>query len=138
MIILLSVVIFFRHIDKPGKDEINTKKEVPIITSKDTSNPSRFDKTTSPSGKNLHNPDQQKDIKIAVFPSISNTFGYDILIDNNPYIHQPNIPGLQGNDGFKTKDQAMQIAELVAKKIRNNEIPPSVSIEELKKYGIIK
>jgi hypothetical protein len=62
----------------------------------------------------------------------NNTWGYDILIDHKIFIHQPNRPGLPGNDGFTTKKDAIKVAELVLVKIKNGEIPPTISLEELK------
>ena len=46
-------------------------------------------------------------------------------------IHQSSIPGLPGNEGFKTKDDAIKVAEMVVYKIRNGEMPPTVSIDEM-------
>lgn len=48
-------------------------------------------------------------------------------------IHQPAIPGIPGNEGFKTKEAAQKVADLVVNKIKKGEMPPSVTIEELKK-----
>ena len=53
-------------------------------------------------------------------------------------MHQPNIPGLPGNEGFTTKERAQTVAEFVVKKIRKNEMPPTVSIEDLNKMGVLK
>ena len=58
-------------------------------------------------------------------------YGYDILMGNDPYIHQPNIPGLSGNEGFRTEEDAMKVATLILHKINNNIIPPTVEIKEL-------
>lgn len=65
-------------------------------------------------------------------------FGYDIKIDGKMNIHQPNIPGLPGNDGFTTEDKAKKTGEFVAYKIRNNIMPPSVSEKELDSLGVLK
>jgi hypothetical protein len=45
---------------------------------------------------------------------------------------------LPGNDGFTTKERAQTVAEFVVKKIKNNEMPPMVSIEDLNKMGVLK
>lgn len=66
------------------------------------------------------------------------TFGYYSLLYGNPLVQQPNIPGLSGNEGFATKGKAQKIAEFVVKKIRNNERPPTVSIEVLSDMGVLK
>jgi len=66
------------------------------------------------------------------------TYGYDIYNDNHKLIHQPSIPGLPGNDGFKTKADALKVAQLVCDKLKKGEMPPSVSIEEMTQLKVIK
>ena len=68
----------------------------------------------------------------------SKTYGYDIYADGKLMIHQPSIPAMPGNDGFKTKADATKVAQLVIDKIKKGEMPPTVSIEELKKLNVIK
>lgn len=65
-------------------------------------------------------------------------YGYDILIFDALYVHQPHIPAINGNRGFKTKEQATKAAEFVIYKIRNNIMPPSLSVEELDSLGTLK
>jgi len=65
-------------------------------------------------------------------------YGYDIYNDNHKLIHQPSIPGLPGNDGFKTKADALKVAQLVCDKLKKGEMPPSVSIKELKQLKVIQ
>jgi hypothetical protein len=78
------------------------------------------------------------EINITIIPSANNTFGYDILLYGKPFVHQPNIPGLPGNEGFTTKKKAQTVAEFVVKKIKNNEIPPTVTVEDLNSMGVLK
>ncbi len=78
----------------------------------------------------LSNTDPSFQYKIIQAPN--NTWGYDILRDNKIFIHQPNRPGLPGNEGFSTKKDAMKVAQLVIAKIKKGEMPPTVSMEELK------
>lgn len=78
------------------------------------------------------------ELSIRIIFGAGNTFGYDILRNGKPFIHQPNMPGLPGNEGFKTREGARKVAELVAGKIRNGLMPPSVSVEELKRLGVLK
>jgi hypothetical protein len=84
------------------------------------------------------NPYANAELTIKIIPSANNTFGYDILLYGRPLIHQPSIPGLPGNEGFTTKDGAQTVAEYVVKKIRNNEMPPTVTIEDLNTMGVLK
>ncbi len=95
----------------------------------------------SPAGKEVKeqkNPYANAEITIKIIPSANNTFGYDILLYGRPLVHQPNIPGLPGNEGFTTKERAQTVAEFVVKKIRNNEMPPTVTIEDLNTMGVLK
>ena len=78
------------------------------------------------------------EITIKIIPSANNTFGYNILIYGRPLLHQPNIPGLPGNEGFTTKERARTVAEFVVKKIRKNEMPPTVAIKDLTSMGVLK
>ena len=66
-----------------------------------------------------------------IIKSEQNTFGYDILDYNRPMIHQPSVPGIPGNKGFATKEDAAKVAKLVIKKINKNIMPPSVTLQEL-------
>jgi hypothetical protein len=84
------------------------------------------------------NPYENIEMTINIIPAANNTFGYDILLHGRPLVHQPNIPGLPGNKGFTTKDEAQEVAEFVAKKIKNNVMPPTVTIEDLTTMGVLK
>jgi hypothetical protein len=88
--------------------------------------------------KEQKNPYANAEITIKIIPSTKNTFGYDILLYGRPFVHQPNIPGLPGNEGFTTKERAQTVAEFVVKKIRKNEMPPTVTIEDLNNMGVLK
>jgi hypothetical protein len=69
-------------------------------------------------------------IKIKTF-KVKKGWGFDILLNNQKYIHQPNIPAINGEIPFKTKKDALKIAELMKIKICNNIIPPTITIEEI-------
>jgi len=96
------------------------------------------DDATSQEIRQQKNPYANAEITIKIIPSANNTFGYDILLYGRPLVHQPNIPGLPGNEGFTTKEKAQTVAEFVVKKIRNNEMPPTVTMEDLNTMGILK
>ena len=72
-----------------------------------------------------------------IIPSVNKTWGYDILRDKKLFIHQPAIPGQPGNEGFKTKVSADTVAKVVIGKIKKGEMPPSVTMEELKKLNVL-
>lgn len=69
-----------------------------------------------------------------IITAANNTWCYDIIMEGRLYIHQPSAPGLPGNQGFKTKEQAAKVAELVISKMKKGEMPPSVTIEEMKTF----
>jgi len=64
-------------------------------------------------------------------------WGYDIYVDGVQYIHQPNIPAVNGLHTFKTEHDAQLVATAVAQKIQNNIMPPTITIEEMKSMGIV-
>lgn len=78
-----------------------------------------------------------KKLTYKIINGINNTYCYDIYADDKLMIHQPSIPGLSGNEGFKTKAAAEDIAQLVISKIKKGEMPPSVTVEEMKKLKAI-
>ena len=82
------------------------------------------------------NPYLNSKIELTIFKNSDNTYGYSIFIDNRQYIHQPNIPSITGITGFKTESDTRKIAELVIAKIRDNKVPPSITMGELIKLGI--
>jgi len=59
-------------------------------------------------------------------------FGYYILIDGNLYIEQKSIPAVEGNEGFAKKEAAEIVAQLVVEKIKSGEVPPTITVEELR------
>ncbi|HPR73073.1 MAG TPA: DUF4907 domain-containing protein [Bacteroidales bacterium] len=73
---------------------------------------------------------------IETFP-INNGYGYLISVKGKTVVYQPYIPALEGKNSFKTRSEAKKTAKIVVRKIINNE-EPSVTIEDLKKAGIIK
>ena len=66
------------------------------------------------------------------------TYGYDVFADGRLMIHQPSAPALPSNEGFKTKEDATKVALLVIDKIKKGEMPPTISIDEMKKLNAIQ
>lgn len=66
------------------------------------------------------------------------TWGYDIYKGSKCIIHQLTIPGIPGNEGFKSQSDAEKVAKLVITKLKNGEMPPSVSKEELVNLKVLK
>lgn len=78
-----------------------------------------------------------EDLTSKIIPSINKTFGYDIFRNGKLLIHQPNVPGRPGNEGFRTKGKAQAVAEFVMKKIANNVMPPTVTLDDLEKMNVL-
>lgn len=76
-------------------------------------------------------------ISYSLIASANNTFGYEIFVNGQKMISQKSIPCLQGNSGFSQKSQAETVAKLVVTKITAGQMPPSITIEELKKLKTI-
>jgi hypothetical protein len=68
--------------------------------------------------------------KIDVYKS-GQGWGYDILVKNKLYIHQPFIPAVEGQVPFSDKQSARKTGMLVIRKLKNHKIP-SVTKEEIK------
>lgn len=65
------------------------------------------------------------------------SFGYDIYKDGRTLIHQPTIPGMPGNNGFKDVATAARVANLVIQKLEAGQMPPTLTIEDLQKVKAI-
>ena len=78
---------------------------------------------------------RSQNVTIKIIAGEESTFGYDIE-GSSIRIHQPNIPGMPGNKGFRSKADAEKVAQLVAFKIRNNISPPSITSQELDSLGV--
>lgn len=91
------------------------------------------------SGKTFPSAEEHKNAKLSykIISSLHATFGYDIYSDGKILIHQPTIPGVAGNDGFRSKSAAESVAKLVVKKISNGQMPPAVTLAELKELKAI-
>lgn len=63
-------------------------------------------------------------------------YGYEIYNEGKLYIRQPIIPAIPGNHGFKTKADALRTGNYVKEKIDKGIMPPSMTIEELKKLKV--
>lgn len=88
--------------------------------------------------KNQTNPYANAKITVKIIPSVNKTFGYDIFVDGKLLVHQPHIPAVPGNKGFATKEKAKIVADFVVKKIRSNEMPPTITVDNLNKLGVLK
>jgi hypothetical protein len=79
------------------------------------------------------NPYRHAAITTRLLPGAHHTYGYEVLVNGKPLIAQPSIPGRAGNDGFRTPAEAQRVADLVASKLRDNQLPPAVTAAELQR-----
>ncbi len=63
-------------------------------------------------------------------------YGYEVLKNRRAFIKQPNIPAIEGQKSFATKEQAITTAKFVIEKLKKGTLPPSVTIQELDSLGI--
>lgn len=73
-----------------------------------------------------------------IIKNADNSFGYQIYKDGVKIIKQENMPAVPGNNGFETEKQAIALAELVIKKLENQIMPPTVSVEEVDSIRALK
>ncbi|MES2004023.1 MAG: DUF4907 domain-containing protein [Bacteroidota bacterium] len=64
-------------------------------------------------------------------------WGYDIYTNDSVYIHQENIPALEGHEGFATKEDAEKIGNLAMSKMKHSKLPV-ITLQELDSCGISK
>jgi len=64
-------------------------------------------------------------------------WGYDILEHSTIRIHQPHIPAVQGNQGFKSAEDASKVAEKIIEKLERGIMPPTLSIAEMQELGVL-
>lgn len=86
----------------------------------------------------ISNHPQNSTLSFRIINTYNNTYSYDVFMNDKLFIHQPSIPALPGNNGFKTKQEATKVAELVINKIRKGEMPPTITIADLRKLKVIR
>ena len=82
------------------------------------------------------NPYRDAAITTRLIPGAHQTHGYQVLVNGRVLVSQPSIPGIAGNAGFRTPEQARRVADLVAGKLRDNQMPPIVTADELQRLHI--
>ena len=76
-------------------------------------------------------------ISYKLIQSKEKSWGYDIYLNGKLFIHQTTIPAMAGNNGFSSSITAERAARLVIEKIKKGEMPPSITVDELKKVKAI-
>jgi hypothetical protein len=72
-------------------------------------------------------------VTYSVIAAANNTWGYDIFVNGKLTIHQPNIPGQSGQQGFSSKETAEEIAKIIVGKIKNGEMLPAITSQDLQR-----
>src|SRR5579872_6211601 len=62
-------------------------------------------------------------------------WGYDILTNGRPYIHQDRIPDIRGVYGFQSKEEALAVGKKVYDRLVANQLP-IVSIPEMRELHV--
>lgn len=78
---------------------------------------------------------RQHPYSVEVFAT-SGGWGYSILDNGKPFIHQPTIPGQPGLVGFATQADARRVGERVVEKIQQEKALPTLSNDELRQLGV--
>lgn len=62
-------------------------------------------------------------------------WGYDVLVNDSLYIHQQQMPAVEGNRGFSSQKEAEKVAELVIARMKRKELP-TILLRDLDSLGI--
>lgn len=63
-------------------------------------------------------------------------WGYDIVTNGKPFIHQPTIPGQPGLVGFASEAQARRVGERVVERLQQEKALPTLTNDELRRLGV--
>ncbi len=72
----------------------------------------------------------------AIAIPVNDGWGYEIYVDNQPFIKQETIPAAEGFQTFKSREDALRIAKLVMAKMKEGKKFPAVTMEELQQAKI--
>ena len=149
--ILLPAILFFfscgnenGDAKNDGKDSAEVKSDKPMT---EQEREMQEMKEMAEKAKQQPQENPYKDAKIEVQVLKNDTvkgdqkytgYGYNILIYDAVTVHQTNRPGMPGLNGFNSAADAKKVGEFVAYKIRNNIMPPAVSMHELDSLGVLK
>lgn len=118
-----------KHPDGADLTKVDTSKKPPI------ENPYKNAKLEV---RVFNNDSIQKDPKSTEKEPIIHGYGYEIHMFDALYIRQPHIPTINGLRGFNSREQAYKAGEFVCTKIRNNIMPPGLTLAELDSLGVLK
>jgi hypothetical protein len=62
-------------------------------------------------------------------------WGYDILTNGHPYIHQDRIPDISGEHGFQSEEEALAVGQKVYERLVAQQIP-MISVDEMRQLHV--
>ena len=63
-------------------------------------------------------------------------WGFDVYVDGKRYIHQPTVPVVAGDYGFRTKEQSEMAGNMMVEKLKQGKQPPALDENDLRFLGI--
>ena len=75
-------------------------------------------------------------IEVKTF-EVDGGWGYDIYLNGEKYIHQVNIPSVNGLYVFRSEADAYKVANIMVMKIRNHILPPSITQQDISNAGVV-
>lgn len=84
---------------------------------------------------NNHDKNLQENLKTEIFKTENGGFGYLIQLNSQIIIKQEIIPAISNKVSFKTGEEALKTARLVAQKIKSKKVP-TVTLHELDSLDI--
>ena len=124
-LLIIFVLIIAQSCNNPGN-------------SKESTNPNIGPSKDSVPPPSKENPNANAKIDLKTFKNDTTGWGYDIIVNDNPYIHQPHKPGMPGVKGFNTEEEAKIAGNFVISKIRKSAGMPMVNEHELDSLGVLK
>jgi hypothetical protein len=117
-VLLLSLIVIFVSVHAQVLPKLPSKKEQAKIKA------ANIKKATA------------TQLQYFIIKADSCTYGYSIYANGNLYIQQTTIPAIAGTKGFTDTTSAATIAKLAIQKIKQGEMPPTITVEDLKKAKI--
>ncbi len=85
----------------------------------------------------IEKPKTENGLRVITIENGPESFGYQILENGKVIINQVNIPAIQGNHGFSSREKAQKTGEFALHKIKNGFFPPTITPEEMDSLGVL-
>ena len=136
--LILFFLLFIYSCTGDSKPLQEEKQNVNVINKEENSLKNETPVDVKKSKEELIENDLSKNdgIELKTFQNDNKQWGYDVYLKGKMYLHQTNIPAVQGNNGFQTSRDAEKVANFVIGKIRKGLMPPTITTQELDSLGI--